>query len=84
MYTANPRDRKSFRNQTSFKPVSKELCLDVDLTDYDDIRTCCTGAGICRKCWTFATMAMDLSILCGCTPDGEVSTRGFVIARRGI
>ncbi|KAI1175282.1 DNA primase small subunit [Nemania sp. FL0916] len=58
VYTTNPRDRKSLRNQNSFKPLSKELCFDIDLTDYDDIRTCCDKANICLKCWQFMTMAV--------------------------
>lgn len=43
-----------------FRPLSKEIVFDIDLTDYDDIRTCCEKANICSKCWTFATMAIKV------------------------
>ncbi|ATY63808.1 DNA primase small subunit [Cordyceps militaris] len=60
VYTTNPRDRKTLRNSSAFKPLAKELCFDIDLTDYDDIRTCCDKANICTKCWTFMTMAIKV------------------------
>ncbi|KAI1820090.1 prim-pol domain-containing protein [Xylaria intraflava] len=60
VYTTNPRDRKTLRNQNSFKPLAKELCFDIDLTDYDSIRTCCDRANICVKCWQFMTMAIKV------------------------
>ncbi|KAJ3479029.1 hypothetical protein NLG97_g8421 [Lecanicillium saksenae] len=60
VYTTNPRDRKTLRNSSAFKPLAKELCFDIDLTDYDDIRTCCDKANICSKCWTFMTMAIKV------------------------
>lgn len=59
VYSTNPRDRKTLRGG-QMKPVSKELVFDIDLTDYDDIRTCCVKANICPKCWSFATMAIKV------------------------
>ena len=60
VYTANPRDRKSLRKSTAFRPMEKELVFDIDLTDYDEIRTCCNKANICHKCWSFVTMAIKV------------------------
>ncbi|KAI9883237.1 MAG: hypothetical protein M1823_004996 [Watsoniomyces obsoletus] len=60
VYTTNPRDRKTLRKSSNFRPLSKELVFDIDLTDYDEIRTCCTKANICRRCWTFITMAIKV------------------------
>ncbi|KAJ5538436.1 DNA primase small subunit [Penicillium pulvis] len=59
VYSTNPRDRKTLRGG-QMKPVSKELVFDIDMTDYDDIRTCCSGASICAKCWAFVTMAIKV------------------------
>lgn len=60
VYTTNPRDRKSLRKSTAFRPIAKELVFDIDLTDYDEIRTCCSKANICHKCWSFVTMAIKV------------------------
>ncbi|KAI5863900.1 prim-pol domain-containing protein [Durotheca rogersii] len=60
VYTTNPRDRKTLRNSSAFKPLAKELCFDIDLTDYDEIRTCCDKANICHRCWAFITMAIKV------------------------
>jgi DNA primase small subunit len=60
VYTTNPRDRKTLRKSSAFRPLSKELVFDIDLTDYDDIRTCCDKANICPKCWKFATMSIKV------------------------
>lgn len=59
-YTTNPRERKMLQNTAGFRPLSKELCFDIDLTDYDDIRTCCDKANICNKCWRFMVMAVKV------------------------
>ena len=38
----------------------RELVFDIDMTDYDAIRTCCSGKGICRRCWGFIAAAVDV------------------------
>ena len=55
--------KPSMRNrvqQASFKALRKELVFDIDMTDYDDTRTCCREANICEKCWKFMTIAMKI------------------------
>lgn len=59
-YSTNPRDRKTLRKASTFRPLTKEMVFDIDLTDYDDIRTCCVKANICAKCWKFATMTIKV------------------------
>mmetsp|Transcript_90421 Transcript_90421/g.193866 ORF Transcript_90421/g.193866 Transcript_90421/m.193866 type:complete len:459 (+) Transcript_90421:75-1451(+) len=42
----------------AYKPLERELVFDIDMDDYDEIRTCCTGAKLCTKCWTFMKAAI--------------------------
>jgi len=58
VYNVPPRERLSFSK--TFLPQSKELVFDIDLTDYNDIRTCCSGDSVCDKCWIFMTIAIKV------------------------
>lgn len=56
---SKPRDRKTIR-PGAFSPAQRELVFDVDMTDYDSIRTCCSGADICKRCWGFIGAAVRI------------------------
>lgn len=52
-----PRDKKTLR-PGALSPVLRELVFDIDMTDYDSIRTCCSAAAICTRCWAFISAAV--------------------------
>ena len=57
VFNAKPSDHKKIAN---FQPQEKELVFDIDMTDYDDVRTCCEGAAICQTCWRFMIIAVKI------------------------
>jgi DNA primase small subunit len=83
VYSTNPRDRKTLRRASTFRPISKELVFDIDLTDYDSIRTCCDKANICLKCWPFVTMAIKVVDSCLRTDFGFSHILWVYSGRRG-
>lgn len=59
VYSLKPKDRKTLQRAT-FRPVARELVFDIDMTDYDEIRTCCSGKAICARCWQFIAVAVEV------------------------
>ncbi|WFD30431.1 p48 polypeptide of DNA primase [Malassezia sp. CBS 17886] len=59
VYSAKPKDRKTMQ-KTMFRPTERELVFDIDMTDYDEIRTCCSGKDICPRCWKLIAVAVDV------------------------
>lgn len=59
VYNARPRDRKTLAPGV-LKPMLRELVFDIDMTDYDEIRTCCSGKEICGRCWAYISAAVEV------------------------
>lgn len=59
LFSLPPKEHNSVKPD-AFKTVARELVFDIDMTDYDDIRTCCSGANICSRCWPYMTMAVKV------------------------
>ena len=59
VYNKKP-DQHNKGNPDDFYPVEKELVFDIDLTDYDEIRTCCKEARVCNRCWNYMKIAYEI------------------------
>ncbi|PSN51875.1 DNA primase small subunit [Blattella germanica] len=57
VFSLRPKDHHML---PSFRPMEKELIFDIDMTDYDEVRSCCSGADICVKCWRFMSIACKI------------------------
>ena len=59
VYNIKPKESKNLILEV-FKAEERELVFDIDMTDYDEVRTCCTGADICPNCWPFMIIAAKI------------------------
>eukprot|EP00899_Mesostigma_viride_P000636 jgi/Mesvir1/10573/Mv21790-RA.1 len=62
VYNVDPAKRNAYSasGERAFLPVERELVFDVDMTDYDDVRNCCSGADVCSRCWPLMTVAIEI------------------------
>ena len=59
IFSHPPVQKHTLGGSTTLTPIEREFVLDIDLTDYDDIRNCgCQQAQICPICWKYMSMAM--------------------------
>ncbi|XP_061545554.1 DNA primase small subunit isoform X1 [Phycodurus eques] len=59
VYSHRPSQHNTVKSGT-FQALEKELVFDIDMTDYDDVRSCCSAADICSKCWTLMIIAIRI------------------------
>uniref|UniRef100_A0A0K8T708 DNA primase small subunit n=1 Tax=Lygus hesperus TaxID=30085 RepID=A0A0K8T708_LYGHE len=57
VYNIKPRSKKL---GSDFKVLERELIFDIDITDYDSVRTCCKEADVCSKCWKLMSIATKI------------------------
>lgn len=54
VYNIRPNQKQGLANVF---PVERELVFDIDMSDYDNVRSCCTGKSICACCWAWMSCA---------------------------
>ncbi|KAL6177396.1 hypothetical protein ACLB2K_048922 [Fragaria x ananassa] len=59
VYNVDPAKRHSYAQSGCF-PEERELIFDIDMSDYDDVRYCCSGADVCLECWPLMTIAIKV------------------------
>lgn len=60
VYSVDPSKRHAYAQAGNnvFTPVERELIFDIDITEYDDVRYCCSGSDICSNCWPLMAIAI--------------------------
>ncbi|CAG9573907.1 putative DNA primase small subunit [Leishmania major strain Friedlin] len=54
VYNIRPNQKQGLANVF---PVERELVFDIDMSDYDNVRSCCSGKSICSYCWAWMSCA---------------------------
>ena len=44
----------------NFSPIEHEMVFKVDLSSFDNIRSCCSHHNGCEKCWHFIATSLEL------------------------
>ncbi|CAN6585907.1 unnamed protein product [Malus baccata var. baccata] len=62
VYSVDPAKRHAYAQSGDnvSTPVERELIFDIDMSDYDDVRYCCSGADVCLECWPLMTIAIKV------------------------
>ncbi|KAJ9178284.1 hypothetical protein P3X46_010181 [Hevea brasiliensis] len=62
VYSVDPAKRHAYSQSGDnvFTPVERELIFDIDISDYDNVRYCCSGADVCLDCWPLMTVAIKV------------------------
>ncbi|KAJ9456086.1 DNA primase small subunit [Diplonema papillatum] len=60
VYTHQPKLREKVEGRIPFEPVQRELVFDIDASDYDDVRVCCSDRRMCPDCWAFMTAGVRI------------------------
>jgi DNA primase small subunit len=81
VYNHSPRQRDA---HPDFATVERELIFDVDMNDYDEVRTCCKGTAVCARCWPLATTALKVMELVLREAFGFRSMLWVFSGRRGV
>lgn len=61
IHTREPANKAAYAGD-AYVALEKELVFDIDMDDYNDIRSCCASekGKVCHKCWVFMTIAIKV------------------------
>jgi DNA primase small subunit len=48
------------KNTVTLVTTQRELVFDIDMSDYDELRSCCKGKQVCASCWLWMSTAAHI------------------------